>query len=286
MGASRSPSLLDVKDAKTVTVQGISVQDMAAGHPLRWQACMPSASCDSENYEYHWRLLQFLFQELEDPRVFPPLALLPAKGDLDILNRYCDHAVDLGEASILNSRELGATIRFGPQGSNPVVKTRFGTRDALIGFSVLFRQCFSREEAASFISVQRVLRDATRVDGGLHLESRMAALRMWGRAQGKLRGYTLTELSCGALAGREPTHMDGEQSVELVISTFNYGSDIHWGKRRELLAAWQRYEVIEAAQRLVFLESTAALSFLYIGFAQLVAAALGRAFGAKEEEQR
>ena len=69
--------------------------------------------------------------------------------------------------------------------------------------------------------------------------------------------------------------MPGEEySPHYLIGLFNYGEDIHWGDRRDELAAFNRDPFWSGWQRLYFFEAVSSLAYVYLGFSVLVEAAL------------
>jgi hypothetical protein len=60
----------------------------------------------------------------------------------------------------------------------------------------------------------------------------------------------------------------------MLISIYNYGDDIHWGEKRQQVAAWNEFPFDSAWTRMACFEAMNGLAHIYLGFAQLVDAAL------------
>lgn len=263
-----------------ITLTAVSVQSIAAQKPLRWPPVIPSATCDPQAFGFNWRRLQFLFPELLDPRRFPALpdGVVPAKS-VDVLRRFQVQAVHLAESTVVN-KGASMSVRFpDDSGGEPAVDYSFPPQDAIAGFSVLFRQCYSPDEKASFAKTQSILRMAVRDVSDHSQTKREAHLSAWAKAQGQLRSLDLMELCGRALAPdgerRGKSESTGQESPEFIISAFNYGADIHWGDKRDTLELWNNHVLLGPHQRMRFFESAVSLAYVYVGVAELIEAALG-----------
>jgi hypothetical protein len=259
-----------VAGGEVVRLTATSFEDIAAHQPLRWQPAIPSERCNSAAFEHQWRRLQYLFS-IPDPQTFPRLLNVFAEAELDALVRYVDHAKDLAESTLLNG-SFGMTVNIPDMDSEPIVETNFPARDVAVGFSALFRQFHSHDEAASFGRVKGLLVRTNRDLGGDYTQLRDRHLQAWARAQGQLRAYDLLTLCAARVTGREPGDEEqSPQSPEQLISIFNYGDDLHWGDRRQEAAAWKKDAFIGSHQRMRFFTTVASLAHLYIGFREIVA---------------
>ena len=72
----------------------------------------------------------------------------------------------------------------------------------------------------------------------------------------------------GELAGEH------DPGPEMLISIYNYGEDIHWGDKRDQLAAWDESPFDSTHMRMALFNAMAGPAHVYLGFAQLVDAAL------------
>ena len=71
----------------------------------------------------------------------------------------------------------------------------------------------------------------------------------------------------------DPARVDNPQ---LLISKQLYGDLVHWGDKRDDLAANAGDQFMVAWERLNAIEAAVALGYIYIGFAGVIAAALDR----------
>ncbi len=69
---------------------------------------------------------------------------------------------------------------------------------------------------------------------------------------------------------------EGGLSPTQLFSTYQYGDLIHWGSKRDALRAVESDPFDSAWTRIQFLDAATALTHLYLGFALIVKAALGR----------
>ena len=60
----------------------------------------------------------------------------------------------------------------------------------------------------------------------------------------------------------------------MIIPTYSYGEDTHWGEQRDQVAAYGKSEFDSAWTRLACFEAMVGLVHIYLGFAQFVDAAL------------
>lgn len=266
--------------AETITVTATSVQTVAARQPLRWPAVVPSAACDQNAFLFNWRRVQFVFRDLPDPRTFPPYppGTVPA-ADVAVLRRFRQQAVHLAESRVVND---GASmeVRFpdGPNSGDPNVDYTFPAQDLIAGFSVGFRQCYSPDEPASFAKTTGVLWRATKTAPDGRHDQRAEHLRAWARAQGQLRAYNLMTLCSRALHGGDTGNPLVEERQgeppEFVISAFNYGADIHWGDKKDTVAAWNNDTFLGPHQRMQYFETAGTLAFIYLGLSELIQTAV------------
>jgi hypothetical protein len=254
----------------------VSVQTIAAREPLRWPALIPSAACNRDYCDRNWKRLQFLFPDLADPRLFPPLPNGTfTAAEVSVLRRFQEKALHLAESRVMNSG-ANMSVSF-PNGTDqePDVEYDFPPEDAIAGFSVLFRQCYSTKEPASFNKVKDLLWKASRKINDEHSAERETALRAWTAAQGALRAHGLMTLCSTAISGRRNEEDSDEgESPEMLISAFNYGADIHWSDKRDTVKLWNDDVMWGPHQRMRFFESTCSLSYIYFGMSQVIGAAL------------
>jgi hypothetical protein len=268
--------IADVPTARgdgTVTVTARSFETLAANYPLPFRA--PFSRAKGDHFEYWWHLIQFAF-DLPDPNSFPALPALAIDNQRTIVDRYVVAADDLSESAFLAHPTM-LNVKVGGSGFGEQITRAFPPNENIRGFSVLLRQFHGPAEPASFNNVQRILRRANDLADDMHRQTRFQSLSAWGRAAGRLRAFQVKVL-VGRRLYREgrfgPGPFPGEElSPEQLISLYNYGEDIHWGRQRDDLSALGVDTFAAAWQRMNFFEGTAALAHLYLGFAQLVRAA-------------
>lgn len=63
-----------------------------------------------------------------------------------------------------------------------------------------------------------------------------------------------------------------ELSPEQLISLYQYGDLIHWGKKRDELAEAADDPVLEGLYRITFMETMLVFAHIYLGFAKVIEA--------------
>lgn len=112
-----------------------------------------------------------------------------------------------------------------------------------------------------------------------HADERGSYLDVWGKAAGRLRGYSLKILVSKRLQAQgmlPPGKVVNEHlpGPEMLISVCSYGEDIHWGRQREQIAAYGKSEFDSAWTRMACFEAMVGLAHVYLGFAEIVDAVL------------
>jgi len=222
-----------------------------------------------------WRAFQYIFDDIEDPRAFPRLPSEPPADDLAMFCRYIAAAEELAESELLCGSD-GVTVRWraatddAPESED--VEARWTSKEITRGFAVLLRQFDSKDEPASFQRASGRLRalSAEMIDS--HERRRCEQIDAWRRAQGKLHGAELQRLARRKLA---PGMEYGNQyPPTYYLKAYNYGELIHWDSGRETLEKWEQDAVQRSMQRMGFLEAATSLAYLYIGFSEVVRAAI------------
>jgi hypothetical protein len=262
---------------RTIPIRAVSFEALAADHPTGFPSPLAEYSANPSAFEFNWHLIQFVF-DLPDPRAFPPFARVVPESSLAVLRRYSDAARELAESAFL-AHPTGVTVNVLDGGSDEQIEKQFPPRENVRGFSVLFRQFYSDDEAASFKAVQGVLRRLNNEAADEAMNARNVQLSAWGRAARKLRGSTLRLLVGKRLQeqGKLPPGPRVNEHLpppEMLISVYSYGDDIHWGRQREQAAAFGKSEFDSAWTRMACFEAMVGLAHLYLGFAQVVDAAL------------
>ena len=231
--------------------------------------------------EFQWRRLQVSFPDLPGPADVPAIPRVTFTSDeQDAIDRYLDLAPELADASLFAADERFTVSIDDEDGSEAIEATR-SARDITAGFLVTWRQFYSTREDASF----------DRVRGYLMREAKdtpaFEPIKAWSKAGGRLKANHLEHLVLQGLAARgdipkavaaesthDPANVDNPQ---ILISKQLYGDLVHWGDKRVDLAAIGGDQFMVAWERLNALEAAVALGYVYIGFAGVIAAALGRA---------
>jgi hypothetical protein len=152
------------------------------------------------------------------------------------------------------------------------------TNEIARGFAVTFRQFYEQGERASFQSVHGLL---AQVAGEAWDEAGndWEQLKLWRKAHGQLRAAPLRVLVGRKLSqetgSTEPVADDHPPFPQELVSLYQYGDLLHWGRQRADLSALTATRFDEAWQRHRFHEAVAGLAHLYIGFSGVVRAVLG-----------
>ncbi len=193
-----------------------------------------------------------------------------------VLDRYCSAAAELAESTFLGYPTM-MTIRPGASIEDEVERA-YPPMENIRGFSVLLRQFHSKDELASFPKMRALLGRLDAEAEDAHSTARREQLGAWGRAVGQARMHQVKALVRRRLERDRgwtlPKLPDENQSPEQLLSLYNYGEDIHWGRKRETLAALGVDPLEAAMMRMHFFEAATGLAHLYLGFAVLVEAAL------------
>jgi hypothetical protein len=263
--------------ARAIQIRAISIETLAADHPIGFPPPLAEYSGNPYAFEFNWHLIQFVFG-LPDPKAFPPFTEAVAADLVTVFRRYTSAAVELAESTFL-AHPTGVAVNVLDGGLEERIEKSFPPRENVRGFSVLFRQFYSNGEAASCKAVQNLLWRINEQAADDSTDTRSEYLKSWIRAAGRLRGYSLELLVSKRLEelgriGPGPHANEHLPGPEVLISTYSYGEDIHWGKQRDQLAAYSKSEFDSAWTRMACFEAMVGLAHIYLGFAQLVDAAL------------
>jgi hypothetical protein len=263
-----------------IRVTAVSWTSFAQKVPLRWEPPMVDKMQNRDYAEFQWRRLQVSFPDLPDPAsvlAIPGASLTP--DELDAIDRYLDLAPELAEASLFAANEQ-FTVSIDDQDGSEAIETIRSARDVTVGFLVTWRQFYSGAEDASFDKVRGYLmREAKGTPA-------FEPIKAWSKAGGRLKGAHLEHLVLQGLAARgdipkaaaaESTHDPARvDNPQILISKQLYGDLVHWGEERRDLALVVDDQFMVAWERLNALEAAVALGYIYIGFASVIAAAVGR----------
>jgi hypothetical protein len=262
---------------RTVQLRAVGYSSLVADYPLTFPPPLAEHSANSGSFDSSWHLIQYVFN-LPDPRAFPPFAAVPSGKPLQILRRYSAAARELAESAFL-AHPTSLTVHVLDGGSGERIDPSFAPKENIRGFSVLFRQFYSDKESASFHAARRVLGQLNVEAGDDFVIARNEYLRTWRHAASKLRGFPLKILVGRQLQAQgrwHPGELVGERDPgpEMLISIYNYGEDIHWGDKRDEVAAWNESPFDSAWMRMACFDAMVPLAHIYLGFAQIVDAAL------------
>ena len=220
--------------------------------------------------------MQLVF-DLPDPSKFPRLDNFSESENL-VLDRFIQTCEELSEATIL-SHDTSMSVSMKNGDSEPSIVANFPKKEAIRGAAVLFRQLHSAEESASYGKVRNIISSHSQQLADQHRDQRKEWQARWGRAAGKLNGHLLTAMAdrkvLNQMGGHPDTPVVGEDvSPTTLISIFQYGDLIHWGKRvgahKEIMS---QDSILAQRDTMNYLESVIQLSHYYLGYSLLVQAA-------------
>ena len=233
-------------------------------------------AADPQAFLFQWGKMTYVFG-LPDPAGFPPLPTPLSEPDSDAISRYIEVCRELATYSLISSTG-GVSVNWTAEGGVEELKVEGPPKEALRGFAVLFRQLHSDDdEPASYRTVKGILDKASHRAGDDKVAERSAMLKQWHSARGKLLQFSLTDLARSKMyaarnAPPEFTDINREHSPTTLISIFNYGEYIHWGRRRHDHRSAFEDPVGGALLEFQFHESLIGLSHFYLGFAKVLEA--------------
>ena len=261
---------------QVITVESKSFDVMAMNTPLTFTPPMIGLAQSPKGFIYHWKIIQRVF-DLPNPANFPPLGINSLTTDEHAsAHRYIQTAKDLASSSFISSEaRVDGSIE---NGEVQVTASGFPSREVFVGFSTLFRQLYSASDPCSFQNVKSILGRANTTAADSASTQRQQLLKKWGSAEGRMKGYSLTELLAMQLekegswsANMTPRLHD--LNPQQLISLYFSGDVMHWGSERDKLALFKAESDISAARELDFMAALIAFSHIYIGFAVLAQAA-------------
>jgi hypothetical protein len=201
-----------------------------------------------ESGDFTWRRLTYVFA-LGNPRTLTPMrpSLMPE--EREVVERFTEQARGLAETTFLGAGDK-VQIDIADFGDAEAVRTELSDPDVTTGFMVLMRQCYANDEEASFAKVRKVLEHRLHEAGDT---ASLDVLKRWRGAHARLLNNALEELVQEQLIadGKMPAELpgpDGQMSSSVVrapaapavlLRTFWYGGQVHWGSARTTLAAIQ-----------------------------------------------
>jgi hypothetical protein len=255
-----------------VQFTSVSAEALIQDRALSFDPPMMERAATPDAFVFWWRMLQFVFPDLQDPRSFVPLPEPLHESNLVVCRRYVAAAEEMAESALLGADDQ-MTVRIDDETGEEHVDAIFTSKEITRGFTTLLRQFDANEERASFHTVYGRLRKASMgaTDGGA--TERCAQIDPWRRARGLLHATELKRLV------RRKVHPNleygNDRSPTYYLSAYRYGDLIHWGVKSDVIAAWETDPFHKHHERMAFLEAAVGLAYLYIGFGELVRAAIG-----------
>jgi hypothetical protein len=259
---------------ENVTFNVSTYRDTALPYPLAFPPPYADRSDKPLGYAHWWQYMQLVF-DLPDPSKFPRLDSFSSEENL-VLDRFMETCEELSEATIL-SHDTNMTITLND--GEPDIVANFPKKEAIRGAAVLFRQLNSPDELASYGKARNIISRHTREMADHDRDQRKEWQARWGRAAGKLNAQLLTAMADRKVLTQMGAHPDtpvvGEDvSPTTLISIFQYGDLIHWGRRGEDHRALMTQDsVLAQRDTMNYLESVIQLSHYYLGYSLLVRAA-------------
>lgn len=182
----------------------------------------------------------------------------------------------------MNAIDAGMTVDIEDHTDTERVLIKLGERDRQLGFAALLRHCDLQNERARFTRVADIIWTAVGGDTGLSGEERDRAqevVKSWRRAAGRLHQKSLEQLIRDKMVAEEGAGVldfEEEHSPAQLLSIFDYGDLLHWGRHSDAIAEWEQDPLRAGDRRLAFLSAACALAHTYMGFAVLAGVATGR----------
>lgn len=255
----------------TVPITSFSVEEAVQNGTFRWAPVLIERSPRPTALYLMWRSFQFVFDEIDDPRSFPPLPAPPTVEDMTVFRRYIVAAEELAESELFCADD-SMSVRIDDETGAEEVTSRFTSKEITRGFAVLLRQFDSSDEPASFQRASGRLRKLSGEMIDSHERRRCQQIDAWRKAQGVLQTTELPRLARRKIA--PAMEYGSDHPPTYYLSTYNYGELIHWDRGRETLAAWEADAFDQAHQRMAFLEAAIGLAYVYIGFSEVVRTAI------------
>jgi hypothetical protein len=258
-----------------ITVTGRSFESLALPQALRFRPPLVELARSPGGFNYYWQLLTYVF-DLPSPYDFPRL---PGWTDeqLNTLTRFTTVSRRLAAGEVV-SGNYQVTVNVDQEdGQQRERHVRDLPSDELMaGYAVSFRQLYSDDEPASWQKVRNLLGRRSHEVRDEHTDQRLEWLTRWRRAHGRLLATDLGVLVGQKLEerGRYAGPYPGEDvSPTLLISQFQYGDLIHWGRHAAFLDQLAQDPTSEALMIMRFLKCCTALCHIYFGMAVMIEAA-------------
>ncbi len=254
-----------------VPITDDTVEEAVAHGTFRWAPVLIERSPDPKALYLSWRSFMEVFDQIDDPRNFPPLPAEPPEEEADIYLRYIAAAEELAQSELLCGDDR-MTVKWDGETGEEEVTGSWTSKEITRGFAVLLRQFDSKDEEASFQRVSGRLRKLSAELVDSHERRRCGQIDAWRAAQGVLHGTELKRLAIRKIA--PDMEYGSPHPPTYYLKAYNYGDLLHWGRGRETLAEWDKDPYDQAAGRMAFLEAATGLAYVYIGFSELLRRAL------------
>lgn len=256
-----------------VHITAVSAEALIQDRPLSFEPPLMERAPNPDAFVFWWRMLQYVFPDLVDPRTFSPLAGPLEANDLAVCLRYVAAAEEFAESQLLGADDE-MTVRLDDDTDTEHVEAIVTSKEITRGFSALLRQFDAKEEPASFQIVSGRLRRASMATTDGMADERCALIDAWRTTQGRLHAVELKRLVRRKVDPQ--LEYGNDHPPNYYLSAYHYGDFIHWDSKRDVIAVWETDPFHKHHERLAFLEAAAGLAHLYVGFSELVRTAIGK----------
>jgi hypothetical protein len=253
---------------------------------LRFDPPLIEKAPNPQAFTFWWTSLQAIFEDLSDPREFPPLPHPIDQKEREVVEHFIEKAEQLAASAALNA-DAGIEVSISGTGDDQTetITANLPAPDLVAGFAAIFRQLYSHRERASFSVVSGILMRHAKKASDAHAELRQTELRRWGKAVGRLRASSVERLAVEKLIedGEWPAIEElttggypDRESPQQVISIYFSAEHFHWEEEKAKVLAERRLDAFEEARSsLFFLQAAAGLAHVYIGYSVLARSAFG-----------
>jgi hypothetical protein len=277
--AAAKPARLSGGGSGTVQIRARSMETLALDEPLRFPVPSTAMAFGPDIAEYWWKLIEYA-TDLLDPSVFPAVGQTFTEEERRILRRFIKTTQDLAASTALN-HPISLTVNLADDNSAEEIITDDPPVDAIVGMATLLRQCYADDEKASFRNAWRIISHAVVRNDGPEKTVQLDHLERWKKAVGatqarSIHNQVVKQLMARGVIGADPEleqYPDADEPQRL-LSDYFYGGDIHWDRKAAVVEERQADPFTDAFFRHDFFKAVACFAHLYIGFAELIEAAL------------
>lgn len=223
------------------------------------------------------KLLKYVF-ELPAAEKAPAFTSPLPEHARGLVDRYLLCVDDLHDSSLL-TQDQGYTVRVSG-GVEEVTREEFLSRELSRGVAITIRQLHSSDEPASFEKICDALFVHMKGEPADVQDRGRPVVAAWRDAHNKLNGRPLMQFARKKAQSQGkyppgPIEFGHELAPEKLMSRYLYGDLVHWGRKRDELAAAAAEPAVEVAHRMNFMEAMLVFIHVYIGFAKVVEAMTG-----------